>query len=51
LERARSLDQIVEAQKELAESQRELADAQKRTPERMDALIAVVDGLIQKPPA
>lgn len=48
---------LTEAQKELATAQQrtdlklaELAEAQKHTDERMDALIAVVDGFIRNPP-
>jgi|ERR1035437_4563955 methyl-accepting chemotaxis protein len=44
------MDQLAETMKEVAESQKELAEAQKHTDQRMDALIAVVDGMIRKPP-
>jgi methyl-accepting chemotaxis protein len=45
------MDELAETMKEVAESQKELAEAQKHTDQRMDALIAVVDGMIRKPPS
>jgi methyl-accepting chemotaxis protein len=45
------MDELAETMKEVAESQKELADVQKHTDRRMDALIAVVDGMIRKPPS
>jgi peptidoglycan hydrolase CwlO-like protein len=35
---------------DLAETMKEVAEAQKHADQRMDALIAVVDGMIRKPP-
>ncbi len=45
------MDELAETMKEVAESQKELAEAQKHTDQRMDALIAVVDGMIRRPPS
>jgi methyl-accepting chemotaxis protein len=45
------MDELAETMKEVAESHKELAEAQKHTDQRMDALIAVVDGMIRKPPS
>jgi hypothetical protein len=42
------MDKLAETMEKVAQAQKELADAQKHTDQRMDALIAVVDGLIQK---
>lgn len=44
---ARTTDKAIE---QLTQSHKELAEAQKHTDQRMDALIAVVDGIIRKPP-
>jgi hypothetical protein len=45
------MDKLAETMEELARAQKESADQQKHTDARMDALIAVVDGLIRKPPS
>jgi hypothetical protein len=46
----KAIEQFARSQKDLAEAQKQLAEAQKHTDQRMDALIAVVDGIIRKPP-
>jgi hypothetical protein len=46
-----AMNKTAVAQKELAVAQKELAEAQTHTDRRMDALIAVVDGMIRKPPS
>ena len=45
------MDKLAQTMQELAQSQKELAEQQKHTDGRMDALIAVVNGLIHKPPS
>ena len=47
----RKLADLAEKHAELAEKHAELAEAQKNADERMAALIAVVDGIIRRPPA
>jgi hypothetical protein len=42
---------LADRMEKLAETMEKVAQAQKHTGERMDALIAVVDGLIRRPPA
>jgi len=40
--------QLVEEQRRQAEAQRQQAEAQRRADERMDALIAIVNGLVRR---
>jgi hypothetical protein len=47
---AETMEGIAQAQIRAAQAQIELAESQKHTDQRMDALIAVVDGLIRRPP-
>ncbi|HYM09104.1 MAG TPA: hypothetical protein VEU62_00150 [Bryobacterales bacterium] len=42
---------LTEEQQRLAEAQRRLAELQQHTEEKLNALIAVVDGMIRRPPA
>lgn len=42
---------LTDAMNKMAVAQKELAEAQKHADRRMDALIAVVDGVIRKPPS
>ncbi len=50
METDRRLQAVAKSHERLAESERRLAEAQAATEEKLHALIAVVDGIVRKPP-